>query len=51
MVLGSTCEDKIATQPYQDFKKNVLKIFLYEAPIITSRNRNKEQYYGIIRSQ
>ena len=50
MVLGSTCEDKIATQPYQNFKKNVLKIFLYEAPI-TSRNRNKEQYYGIIGSQ
>ena len=27
MVLGSTCEDKIATQPYQDFKKMCLKSF------------------------
>ena len=27
MVLGSTCEDKIVTQPYQDFTKVCLKSF------------------------
>ena len=34
MVLGSTCEDKIATQPYQDFKKMCLKSFYMKLQLL-----------------